>query len=559
MLQRLRLENFILVAQLDLEVGAGVTVLTGETGAGKSILLDAIDCVLGGEAGKHLIRPGSPKAFLEATFMPSEAVQAWLEEAGIDPLEGELICSREITPHRSRARVNGVVVSKQQMQSLRRVLLEMTVQGQTWQLQDPATQRRWLDSFGGKSLLTVRQQVHSAYHTWWQHQQTYLEQHRRQQERLQRQDVITFQAQELNQARLQDPQELDRLLQERERLSHVVELHKHSLAIYEILDQGEAGAVSELLAQVEKRLLAMQAFDPAIAPILEMIQSALIHVQESSRQIQDYLETLEADPQRLDKIERRIHTLKHLCRKYGPTLADVLNYCATVNQELASLEDDSGSLESLAEAVAQAEVTLKQHCERLTAYRQQAARRLEKALIQALRPLGMANVQFQVQIQPGSLTAEGQDQITYLLSPNPGQPLQPLGDVASGGEMSRLLLALKLVFNQVDPVPTLIFDEIDTGVSGKVAQAIATTLQELGQQRQILIVTHQPLIAAVAQHHWRVEKRIRGEQTFVEVTSLEGSQRREELAQLAGGDAAGAALPFVDSLLAQLAQVGQSA
>ncbi|MEN9253077.1 MAG: DNA repair protein RecN, partial [Thermostichales cyanobacterium BF3_bins_165] len=440
MLQRLRLENFILVAHLDLELGPGLTVLTGETGAGKSIVLDAIDCVLGGEAGKHLIRPGSPKAVLEATFLASQAVQGWLAAAEIEAWEGEVICSREITPKQSRCRVNGVVVSKQQMQSLRRLLLEMTVQGQTWQLQDGTTQRRWLDSFGGQELLAARQQVQLAYQRWWQCQQAYEQQQRAQQERRQRQDLIQFQAQELNQARLHDPQELDRLLRERERLSHVVDLQQHSLAILTTLDQGEGEipSVSELLAQVEKRLLTMNECDPAVAPILEMIQSALIQVEESSRQLQDYLETLEADPQRLDKIERRIHSLKQLCRKYGPTLADVLQHAEQVNQELAALETDSGSLERLGVELAAAAQALTHHCQILSQRRQQAAQRLETALIQALQPLGMANVQFQVRLQPGSLGPEGTDQISYWLSPNPGQPLQPLAAIASGGEMSRI-------------------------------------------------------------------------------------------------------------------------
>ncbi|MEN9206087.1 MAG: hypothetical protein Q6K70_09810 [Thermostichales cyanobacterium DRC_bins_46] len=298
----------------------------------------------------------------------------------------------------------------------------------------------------------------------------------------------------------------------------------------------------------------MNECDPAVAPILEMIQSALIQVEESSRQLQDYLETLEADPQRLDKIERRIHSLKQLCRKYGPTLADVLQHAEQVNQELAALETDSGSLERLGVELAAAAQALTHHCQILSQRRQQAAQRLETALIQALQPLGMANVQFQVRLQPGSPGPEGTDQISYWLSPNPGQPLQPLAAIASGGEMSRILLALKLVFSQVDPVPTLVFDEIDTGVSGKVAQAIANTLHHVAQQRQVLVVTHQPLIAAVAQHHWRVEKVVRDGQTYVQVQVLEGSQRRQELAQLAGGDAAALALAFVDSLLAQVGQ-----
>ncbi|GAB4213195.1 MAG: DNA repair protein RecN [Synechococcales cyanobacterium] len=553
MLKRLRMQHFVLVSNLELELGPGLTVLTGETGAGKSIILDALDAALGGEVGRQVIRPGASKALVEAVFAPTSATEAWLQECEIDLLDGEVICSREITAKQSRSRVNGILVNRQQMQSLRGHLVEITVQGQTWQLHDPQTQRRWLDALGGKDLLKVRQQVQFHHQQWWSVKQQLEAQQRQHQERLQRQDLITFQAQELNQARLQDGEELRRLEKERDRLSHTVELQNNSLQVYRLLEQGEGDgvAISELLARAEKTVTAMVAYDAGLQPILDMISSALIQVEESARQLYQYGEAQEADPQRLEKVERRIQTLRLLCRKYGPSLAEVMHFAERVNAELTALQGDSGSLEALIKQEQDLLQTLKERCQRLTQLRQQAATKLEKALVTELKPLGMANVHLQVAIEPGSLSAEGHDQITYLFSPNPGQPLQPLSAIASGGEMSRLLLALKVVFSQVDPVATMVFDEIDTGVSGKVAQAIARTLQSLAKERQILVVTHQPLIAAVAQHHLRVQKVIADEQTFVHVEPLEGSQRRQELAQLAGGYAADEALAFVDSLLAQ--------
>jgi DNA repair protein RecN (Recombination protein N) len=553
MLKLLRIENFALIEQLEIAFTAGLNVLTGETGAGKSILLDALDAALGGEASTKSVRTGTRKALIEATFTPEEALQAWLSEQEIDSLEDGIVCSREITDRTSRSRINGVLINKQQIQSLRSRLVEITAQGQAIQLQDGNTQRRWLDSFAGSKLLQVRQSVQTAYQAWLQLKSTLEDRQKAQQDRLQRLDSLEFQAQELTAARLQDPDELDRLEIERDRLAHSVELQKQSYTAYQLLYQGERDGVaaSDLLGRAERLLQDMAEIDPDLQAIVEMVSSALIQVEEAGRSLHSYGESLETDPSRLSKVERRIHQIKQLCRKYGPKLAEVIRHADQVMQELEALKEDGTSLQELEAQQKTARDCLEKLSAQLTQLRQQAATRLEKGLISELQPLGMEKVRFSVQIIPTAVSAEGHDQITFLFSPNPGEPLQPLGAIASGGEMSRFLLALKAVFSQVDPVATMVFDEIDAGVSGKIAQTIATKLHTIARDHQILCVTHQPLIAAMADHHLRVRKVVKKDRTLIQVDALSDRERRDELAQLTAGHSAQEAIPFVESLLAQ--------
>ncbi len=561
MLRLLRIENFALIEQLEIPFRAGLNVLTGETGAGKSIILEALDAALGGPA--RALRSGSERGLVEAIFQPTAALEAWLEQEQIEPLEEGLVCSRELVVRNgklsSRLRVNGVLVNKAQMLSLRSHLVEITAQGQTIQLQLPQTQRRWLDAFGGEELLRLRLEVAACYQTWSQLKAEIASRQQNQQLRLQRLDLLELQAQELAALRLEDPDELTKLERERERLAHCVELQQQSYAVHQLLYQNDSGspAIADLLAQAERLLQSMAQRDPDLTPLLELVSSALVQVEEAGRELLRYSETLEADPSRLSKIERRLAQLRQACRKYGPTLAEVMAHAERVKAELAQLRDESTDLEELEARLDQAAQELERHSRALSQLRQQAARQLEKALVEELGPLGMSSVQFQVQIQAGSPTAEGVDQVSFWFSPNPGEPLQPLAEIASGGEMSRFLLALKAVFSRVDPVATLVFDEIDVGVSGKVAQAIAAKLHQLARSHQVLCVTHQPLIAALADHHLRVHKVVQEGRTCVRVDPLGEGERREELAQLAAGHSAQEAMGFVEALLKQAAQLRQ--
>ena len=567
MLLCLRIENFALVDQLELEFGAGLNVLTGETGAGKSIILDAIDAALGGKVSSRLIRTGTSRAMVEATFSFNSAFAAWLSEQEIDSIDdNSVVISREITATsgniRSRSRVNGVLVNRQLMTGLRDRLVEITAQGQTVQVGQSAQVRDWLDLYGGEKLMQQRQVVTTAFTAYQIAHQLTEKRRTSERERLQQFDLLTYQVQELGTANLCEPDELEQLEQEHQRLNHIVELQQMSYKVYQALYQNdnEALTVSDLLADSEVVLNDMVEYDSQLQSLLDLVRDAQTAVVEVGRQINAYGEALEADPQRLEEVEERIRELKQICRKYGPTLTEAIAYYQRIQSELAELNDSEQSIESLEQQEKVCLEKLTQVSGQLTDLRRIAAAALELRLLNELKPLAMEKVKFKVDIVLTTFTTVGADKITFMFSPNPGEPLQPLTEIASGGEMSRFLLALKSCFSLADSAGTMVFDEIDVGVSGRVAQAIAEKLHQLSQHQQVLCVTHQPLVAAMGDRHFRVDKQTinnndnNGVRTVVRVTSLDNNTtRRDELAQLAGGKSANDAIAFAESLLLQAA------
>ncbi|NJO95670.1 MAG: DNA repair protein RecN [Pleurocapsa sp. CRU_1_2] len=578
MLVNLKINNFALVDSLELNLDNGLNVLTGETGAGKSIILDAIDMVLGGKANSRMIRTGSDRSTIEATFQINASLNAWLEAQEIDPLEEDtLVCSREIviskTNLRSRSRVNGVLVNLQLMAQLRSRLVEITAQGQTVNLLISEQQRHLLDAYGGKAIGKQLTLVAQAYEATQQAKRELNKRIQSEQELLQRQDLIKFQLKDLDEAELTDEHELDELEQERDRLSHVVELQQLGNQAYQMLYEGDddAPAGADLLGKAESCLMEMVEYDSELNPILEMVQSGLAQIVEAGQQINGYSEGLEADPDRLEEIEARIRQLKNICRKYGPDLSEAIALYEQLQSELALITGGGQSIATLESAYQEALAQLTQASEQLTQLRKKAATKLEKQLVKELKPLAMDKVVFECRLIECSPTAMGADRIVFYFSPNAGEEIQPLSAIASGGEMSRFLLALKACFTGAEESSgTLIFDEIDAGVSGKVAQAIAEKLHQLGKQHQVLCVTHQPLIAAMANGHFKVEKTIIEEaskspgqngnsladiRTVVRVKALGNHQvRAEELAQITGGHSAQDAIAFAESLLTKAAK-----
>lgn len=578
MLVNLKIINFALVDSLELNLDNGLSVLTGETGAGKSIILDAIDLVLGGKANSRMIRSGSDRSMIEATFHVNANLHRWLQEQEIELLEEDtLVCSRELivgkTNLRSRSRVNGILVNRQLMIELRSRLVEITAQGQTVNLLISDQQRHLLDAYGGKTVGKQRTKVAQAYEVTQQAKRELEQRIQSEQELLQRQDLIKFQLKDLDEAELTDGNELEELEQERDRLSHVVELQQLGNQAYQMLYEGEQDtpAGADLLGKAESCLMEMAEYDTELAPILEMVQSGLAQIVEAGQQINRYSEGLESDPERLEEIETRIRQLKNICRKYGPDLEDAIALYEKLKEELALITGGGQSIAALEQSYQLALEGLVQTCQKLSQLRQKAATKLEKQLVKELKPLAMDKVIFECRLLECSPTAMGADKVVFYFSPNAGETVQPLAAIASGGEMSRFLLALKACFTGTEESSsTLIFDEIDAGVSGKVAQAIAEKLHQLGKQHQVLCVTHQPLIAAMANGHFKVEKTIIEEgnkshekngssiadiRTVVRVKPLANHQvRAAELAQITGGHDAEDAIAFAESLLTKAAK-----
>lgn len=516
MLSALKIENFALIDQLELELKPGLNVLTGETGAGKSIILDAIDAVLGGKASTRWVRTGAEKASVEAAFELDERdprISQWLSEYDIPDTGNRLICRRELTASngsvRSRSRLNGVTVNRPQMEELRRFLIEITAQGQTLQLGSPDLQRDWLDGFGDSQLLQQRQKVADDYETTAIAKKKLDARRRAEQQRNDQLEMLEFQSKELTEAAIDAPDELETLQVEHHRLSHSVELQQQSYQIYQILYENDnGGACADLLGEAESILGDMLRYDPEVNPILEMVSDAIAQVQEAARQINTYGEDIETDPHRLEEIDQRMAQLKQLCRKYNKDLPELIDYYQGIQSSLAALHGNGESIDALETTYRSHQKALMESCDQLTKLRQKAAQTLETNLVAQLKPLAMDRVKFKVDIQSQAPTVNGADLISFLFSPNPGEPLQPLIEIASGGEMSRFLLALKACFSKVDPIGTMVFDEIDVGVSGRVAQAIAEKLYQLGRAHQVLCVTHQPLVAAMADAHFHVGKHV---------------------------------------------------
>ncbi len=351
MLLSLQIENFALIDTLNLEFGTGLNVLTGETGAGKSIILDAIDAALGGKVSSRVIRTGTKRALVEATFKLEQALAAWLVEQEIELIDDAIVCSREMTTSggslRSRSRLNGVLVNRALMAELRDRLVEITAQGQTVQMGQPAQVRDWLDLYGGSHQ--QREVVNALFGDYQQAAANAEKRRQSERDRLQQLDLLTYQVQELGAANLGDPDEFEQLEQERARLSHVVELQQLSYQVYQALYQNDtdAPAGADLLAQAESTLSNMVQYDAALQPLLDLVSDALASVVEAGRQINAYGEGLEADPQRLVEVEHRSRELKQICRKYGPTLKEVIAYYQRIQTQLEELNSTEQSIEVL--------------------------------------------------------------------------------------------------------------------------------------------------------------------------------------------------------------------
>ncbi|MBU6249668.1 MAG: DNA repair protein RecN [Cyanobacteria bacterium REEB417] len=542
MLTGLRLENIALIEALEIGFASGFTVLTGETGAGKSILLDALDALLGG-SGPRLLRQGCDRGLIEASFSLTPPLVSWLVTQELESDEGEILLSREwrLSEDRlsSRHRLNGVAVNRQQIQELRPLLLDLTVQGQTQQLARPGQQRRWLDRFGAEPLAAALEPVAAAFRAWKQAaaalQSARTQWDQQQQQRQQQEQLLA----DLEAADLQDPQERQRLQAEQDRLAHGVRLQDGVMTLLGRLQEGaeEVPSALEHLAACEQELGQMAALDPAGAgPLAQACSDALVALQDLTRDLDRYGSGLESDPESLARLQERMAQLKALERRHGQDLEALITLRDQLRDQLAP-GGGQASLAALETAEAQARARRDGANARLTEARRIAATQLEQQLMAALRPMGLTHVRFAVALEPSAPGEDGADAVQFQFSANPGQPLAPLAEVASGGEMSRFLLALKTCLAAADRHVTLLFDEIDSGVSGRVSGAMAELLQRLASQRQVFCVTHQPLVAAAADHHYRVSKVVEDGMTHTRVSHLRDIRARQlELAELAGGD-----------------------
>ncbi|GAP16215.1 DNA repair protein RecN [Levilinea saccharolytica] len=553
MLTELRIENFAIIQRLTLEFTPGLIAFTGETGAGKSILLDALEAIVGGRVDATAIRSGAERALVEATFELPEtnraAVNAVLEREDLLDDPHYITLGRELRREgRSVARVNGRSVPVALLRELGAFLVDIHGQSEHLSLLNVREHLGLLDRFAAveREAAAYRQ----AYHSLVQVRRELASLRQLEKDAARRQEMLTFQVDEIESAHLR-PGEEDEIRKERDRLANaesLADLARKSLSVLE--DGGpEAPALSELLGKVVHSLSALSRIDPTQTELYQTAEGLAEQLSDISRELQLYLEGLEFNPRRLEQVEERVNLLVQLKRKYGGSLEAVLAFGAEARAQLEQIANATERIEALEKAESEGLQQLARLGIALSKARRAAAERLAKGVEGELVDLSMPGARFQVgmEVRPdpqGLPVGEGQraafdengfDQVEFMIAPNPGEGFKPLVKIASGGETSRLMLALKNVLARADAIPTLVFDEIDQGIGGRVGTVVGEKLWTLARQHQVLCVTHLPQLAAFGDQHYNVRKLVEDGRTHTEVQKLEGDPRLDELALMLGG------------------------
>ena len=537
MIMNLQVRDFAIVDRIDIEFEPGMTVLTGETGAGKSILVDALGLVLGERGNAQLVRDGAKRAEFAAEFDVSSlpAVAAWLEEQALD-LDGECLLRRVINADgRSRAFINGNSVPLSQLKAIGELLLDIHGQHFHQSLGRREIQRDLLDHFGG--LLDQRAEAATHFIEWKSLAERFEELANAEADRASRLDLLTFQLQELDSLALR-ADELAELNNERQKLQNSGRLAEGASSALEALFDNDAGNANGLVADALRAIEPLAEIDTALEPVLEMLNSASIQVAEAADTLRRYGEALDMDPARRDWVEERLDAIQTISRKHrvkADELPDLSDRLRAEHDELSHAEERGRELE---EQAAAARSEFLKRARALSKGRHKAATGFEAAVTDAMHGLGMPGGVFTVAMATlGDDAAKpwGIDNIEFLISANPGQAPQSLAKIASGGELSRMSLSIQVIASDGSAIPTMVFDEVDSGVGGGVAEMVGRRLQELGASRQVLCVTHLPQVASLADQHFRISKVTDGKSTRTRVHGLGKDERIEELARMLGG------------------------
>jgi len=571
MLRELVVENFALVDRLRLEFGEGLNVLTGETGAGKSIIIGALGAALGARVSAEQVRSGEEAARVEAVFDASDAPKALaaLDEAGLGEDE-TVIVARTISQERSRYWINGRPATQSLVQEVTRHLVDVHGQHEHQTLIHDHTHLRFLDEFGGEEVREALERYRRVYDELRSTVAELAQIKELRRQRAQREDLLRFQVAEIREAHL-EPGEEERLREERVRLQNFERISEAVTAAVASLGGGGREGAMDLLAVAVRQLASAGQHDPRLAELAQHLDAAVIAAGEVLRGLDEYRELLEFDPGRLEQIESRLAELARLKRKYGETVEEILAFGERAAAELASMEHGEEREAELEKRREELRSEAGRLAEELSDIRHKHAVRLEKTIVGELAGVGMKQAVFGVEFRreqsdaedalPGAdgrsyrATEDGVEAVRFLLSANAGEPPRPLSQVASGGELSRLMLVFKSVCGRGGEIPTLVFDEIDVGIGGLTGHAVGRKLAELGGRAQVLCVTHLPQIACRANYHLFVEKAVRKGRAVIAVRQLDGEERVEELARMLGGRRGHAsALTHARQLLADAAQ-----
>ena len=536
MLLEISIKNFAIIEAISLNFEKGMTVLTGETGAGKSIIIDAMNMMLGARATTDVIRHGAPKAEIEGLFSVenSHALQMIFDEQGIE-LGDEIIIRREILQNgRSVSRVNGQMVNLSVLRSIGQYLVDIHGQHDQEELMRPQLHIQMLDGFGDADFLELKQAYQTNFDAYRKMRKQLLEIKKNQEEHKARIEMLEFQMAEIESASLQPGEDL-KLNQERDKLLN----HKHIADTltnaYTMLDNEEFSSLANVRSAMND-MESLEDYDAEYREISSSLSESYYVLEDVTKRLEDIIEDLDFDGNRLMQIESRLDLIHSITRKYGGNVDDVLMYFAKITEEYNLLTGNNLSSDDMEAELKKLEVSLVDLATKLASARHNLAQQLEIEIQQELKDLYMDKARFQVQFTKGKFTREGNESVEFYISTNPGEDFKPLVKVASGGELSRLMLAIKSAFSRKEGKTSIVFDEVDTGVSGRVAQAIAQKIHKIGQHGQVLAISHLPQVIAIADYQFFIEKISNDHSTVSTVRLLTVEERVEEVAKMLAGE-----------------------
>lgn len=555
MLIQLHVKNLALIEEIEMEFGPGLNILTGETGAGKSILLGSMQLILGGKISKDMIRENAPYALVELLFESnSQKVEEILQKYDIETEEGQILLSRKIMDGRSISKINGQTCTVNQMKQVASCLLDIHGQHEHQSLLDQDKQLEILDAYGKDKIFSVKNKVSSAFEEFKRCQRSLASFDMNEEQRNREKAFLEFEIKEIESAKLVlgEDEELERQYKKLVNGKKIVEALQcvHELTGYE--GQGAGEQIGRGLRELAK----VSEYDEELSGFLESLEEIDGILNDFNRDISSYLDGFIFDEEIFYETEKRLDLLNNLKSKYGQNISEILLYKEQQEKKLEIIEKFAQKLQEAKAELVEAENNLSLVSTELTNIRKEYSKSLKEKIISGLKDLNFLDVRFDINFtQKKSFTENGNDDIEYLISTNPGESLKPLGKIVSGGELSRIMLAIKAILADKDQIGTLIFDEIDTGISGRTAQKVSEKMDIIGRHHQVLCITHLPQIAAMADKHFEIEKHLKGTETITEIHPLYGEDSVRELARLLGGAEITSAVEENAREMKELAQV----
>lgn len=539
MLVELDIKNFAIIKALKVRFQEKMTVLIGETGAGKSILIDAVSLLMGGRGQKEMIRTGEKKAVLTGLFeldSQKERIAALCEKYGLPHDDNQLVISRELAKKgRNVVRINGQLTTINVLRTIGQYLVDIHGQNDQQILMDQDRQIDLVDNYAPKSFQTALQQYQQDYQAWLKLSKQLRHLKQDAQELAQKQDILQFQNNELEAAKLQDPKEDEELEEEYNELNNYQKIADTANYFMQLYDDDEHG-IGTLLGDAQNAATELTEYGNKFKDFAKTVDDGVYSLNDARDELSDLMDSMDFDQERFQYVSNRLDTLNSLKKKYGPSLEDVFKFYAKVQKELSQFETGGLDEDQLQKQVAQLEDKLTKEARSLHETREKVAHQLEEQIKKELADLYMEKARFAINFDESkTFTPKGIDQIVFLIAPNPGEELMPLVKIVSGGEQSRLILALKAIFSRVEPVGTMIFDEIDTGVSGRVSAAIGRKMHAIAENKQVIAITHSPQVAAAGDQRYLVAKQVKDGATFTQVGPLTTEETITAIAQMMAG------------------------